>query len=71
MKRQAMLLLTAIMAALLLAGGTVLAQAPDVSANTGEDKAAKQAKAADAALDLSLKELVAMRGGPPGVIAVV
>ena len=71
MKRQAMLLLTAIMAALLLAGGTVLAQAPDVSANTGEDKAAKQAKAADAALDRALKELVAMRGGPPGAIAVV
>ena len=71
MKRQAMLLLTAIMAALLLAGGSVLAQAPEVSVNTGEDKAAKQAKAADAALDLSLKELVAMRGGPPGVIAVV
>ncbi|MEJ7632107.1 MAG: serine hydrolase domain-containing protein [Rubrobacteraceae bacterium] len=71
MKRQAMLLLTAIMAALLLAGGTVLAQAPEVSVNTGADKAAKQAKAADDALDRALKELVAMRGGPPGVIAVV
>ncbi|MDQ3568505.1 MAG: beta-lactamase family protein, partial [Actinomycetota bacterium] len=71
MKRQAMLLFTTVMAALLLAGGMVLAQAPEVSANTGGDKAAKQAKAADAALDLSLKELVAMRGGPPGAIAVV
>jgi D-alanyl-D-alanine carboxypeptidase len=31
----------------------------------------EKAKVADAALDLALKELVAMRGGPPGVIAVI
>jgi len=31
----------------------------------------EQAKGADAALDRALKELVAMEGGPPGVIAVV
>jgi D-alanyl-D-alanine carboxypeptidase len=31
----------------------------------------EQAKRADAALDRALKELVAMEGGPPGVIAVV
>jgi hypothetical protein len=31
----------------------------------------EQAKSADAALDRALKELVAMEGGPPGVIAVV
>src|ERR671920_2541699 len=31
----------------------------------------EQAKRADAALDRALKELVAMKGGPPGVIAVV
>ena len=29
------------------------------------------AKGADAALDRALEELVAMRGGPPGVIAIV
>ena len=29
------------------------------------------AKAADAALDRALKKLVSMRGGPPGLIAVV
>jgi CubicO group peptidase (beta-lactamase class C family) len=33
--------------------------------------AATRAKGADAALDRALEELVAMRGGPPGVIAVV
>jgi D-alanyl-D-alanine carboxypeptidase len=31
----------------------------------------EQAKVADAALDLALKALVAMEGGPPGVIAVI
>src|SRR5829696_624301 len=31
----------------------------------------EQAKGADAALDRALKDLVAMEGGPPGVIAVV
>src|SRR5919106_4299878 len=31
----------------------------------------EQAKRADAALDRALKELVAMEGGPPGVIAIV
>jgi D-alanyl-D-alanine carboxypeptidase len=31
----------------------------------------EKAKVADAALDLALKELVAMEGGPPGVIAVI
>jgi CubicO group peptidase (beta-lactamase class C family) len=37
------------------------------SAALGKEKA----KVADAALDLALKALVAMRGGPPGVIAVI
>jgi D-alanyl-D-alanine carboxypeptidase len=37
------------------------------SAALGKEKA----KVADAALDLALKGLVAMRGGPPGVIAVI
>ncbi len=39
----------------------------DKSAAFGKEKA----KVADAALDLALKGLVAMRGGPPGVIAVI
>jgi D-alanyl-D-alanine carboxypeptidase len=39
----------------------------DGSAALGKEKA----KGADAALDRALKELVAMEGGPPGVIAVV
>jgi D-alanyl-D-alanine carboxypeptidase len=39
----------------------------DGSAAFGKEKA----KGADAALDRALKELVAMEGGPPGVIAVV
>jgi D-alanyl-D-alanine carboxypeptidase len=39
----------------------------DGSAALGKEKA----KGADAALDRALKELVAMEGGPPGVIAVI
>jgi hypothetical protein len=39
----------------------------DGSAALGKGKV----KGADAALDRALKELVAMEGGPPGVIAVV
>jgi D-alanyl-D-alanine carboxypeptidase len=48
---------TAVVSVPYLAGG---------SAALGKEKA----KVADAALDLALKRLVAMRGGPPGVIAV-
>ena len=49
---------TAVVSVPYLAGG---------SAALGKEKA----KVADAALDLALKRLVAMRGGPPGVIAVI
>jgi hypothetical protein len=49
---------TAVVSVPYLAGG---------SAALGKEKA----KGADAALDLALKRLVAMRGGPPGVIAVI
>jgi D-alanyl-D-alanine carboxypeptidase len=51
-------LATAVVSVPYLAGG---------SAAFGKERA----KVADAALDLALKELVAMRGGPPGVIAVI
>lgn len=51
-------------------GGPYLA---DSSATCGKQRisSAKVAKRADAALDRALKELVAMPGGPPGVIAIV
>jgi D-alanyl-D-alanine carboxypeptidase len=49
---------TAVVSVPYLAGG---------SAALGKEKA----KVADAALDLALKRLVAMEGGPPGVIAVI
>jgi D-alanyl-D-alanine carboxypeptidase len=51
-------LATAVVSVPYLAGG---------SAAFGKEKA----KGADAALDLALKRLVALRGGPPGVIAVI
>jgi D-alanyl-D-alanine carboxypeptidase len=49
---------------------TAVASVPylaDGSAALGKEKA----KGADAALDRALEELVAMEGGPPGVIAVI
>ena len=62
--RKITLLLTSIVLAVILAGGVALA----ASAGT---KNPGNAEARDAALDASLKALVAMRGGPPGVIAIV
>jgi D-alanyl-D-alanine carboxypeptidase len=66
-------MLAATMAALLFAGGVALAVAPvgareDYSPN---GSATEETKATDAALDRALEELVAMPGGPPGVIAIV
>jgi len=56
----------------LLAGGAALAVTPLVGADeSAEAKAATAARGPDAALDRALKGLVAMEGGPPGVIAVV
>jgi D-alanyl-D-alanine carboxypeptidase len=58
--------------AVLFASGVALAVTPldDTAENTGAEVTAA-AKGPDAALDRALKELVAMEGGPPGVIAVV
>ena len=59
--------------ALVLAGGAALAV---TAVGASKEKAlvkntSAQAIAADAALDRALKRLVALRGGPPGVIAIV
>jgi hypothetical protein len=56
--RKTALLLASIALAVVLAGGAALA------ASAGEEKSGNE-KARDAALDASLKALVAMRGGPP------
>ena len=66
-------MLAATMAALLFAGGVALAVAP---VGAGEyyspnGSATEETKGTDAALDRALEELVAMPGGPPGVIAIV
>jgi D-alanyl-D-alanine carboxypeptidase len=66
-------MLATTMAALLFAGGVALAVAP---VGAGKDdgpngSAREETKATDAALDRALEELVAMPGGPPGVIAIV
>jgi D-alanyl-D-alanine carboxypeptidase len=70
--RRTALLLASLALAVLLAGGAALAVTPAGGAapNTGTD-ATTAAKGPDAALDRSLKGLVAVEGGPPGVIAVV
>ncbi len=69
--KKIVLLLASMAVALVLAGGAALAVTP-IGTSTGTDQAALGgAEGRDAALDRALKELVAMRGGPPGVIAVV
>jgi D-alanyl-D-alanine carboxypeptidase len=68
------LLLASVSLAVLLASGAALAVTPvvgDDSAGKTDTEATAAANGPDAALDRALKELVAMRGGPPGVIAVV
>ncbi|MDQ3862743.1 MAG: beta-lactamase family protein [Actinomycetota bacterium] len=62
--RKTALLLASIALAVVLAGGTALA----VTTDAGDPG---NAEARDTVLDASLKALVAMRGGPPGAIAVV
>jgi D-alanyl-D-alanine carboxypeptidase len=70
--RKTVLLLTSLATALLLASGFALAAAPSGTSAGGDAKAhISSANASDAALDDSLKALVARRGGPPGAIAVV
>jgi D-alanyl-D-alanine carboxypeptidase len=69
--RKTVLLLASMAAALVVAGGAALAVTPiGTTSGTGE-VALRGADGRDAALDRALKELVDMRGGPPGVIAVV
>lgn len=67
------LLLASLSVAVLLAGGAALAVTPlgDTAESTEAEAAAAAARGPDATLDRALKELVAMEGGPPGVIAVV
>ena len=60
-------LLASMAVAIVLTGGASLATTP---VGTGEG-ALRGAEGRDAALDRALEELVAMDGGPPGVIAIV
>src|SRR5918998_4773870 len=70
--RRTVWLLASLSVAVLLASGAALAITPLVGAGGSADaEAAAAAKGPDAALDRALKDLVAMEGGPPGVIAVV
>ena len=71
--RRTVLLLASVSVAVLLASGAALAVTPLVGAggSAEAEAAAAAAKGPDAALDRALKDLVAMEGGPPGVIAVV
>ncbi len=65
--RKTLLVLASMAVAVALACGAALAVTP---AAPGEEAAAT-AESRDAALDRALEDLVAKRGGPPGVIAVV
>jgi D-alanyl-D-alanine carboxypeptidase len=70
--RKIVLLLASVSFGVLLATGVALAVTPSGgAAEKTEADASTAAKGADEALDRALKELVAMEGGPPGVIAVV
>jgi D-alanyl-D-alanine carboxypeptidase len=70
--RRTVLLLASVALAVLLASGMALAVTPagDPPEKTEAD-AITAAEGPDAALDSALEELVAMEGGPPGVIAIV
>ena len=70
--RRTVLLLASVSLAVLLASGVALAVTPlgDSAENT-EAGVTAAARGPNAALDRALKELVAIPGGPPGVIAVV
>jgi D-alanyl-D-alanine carboxypeptidase len=70
--RKSVLLLASLFLGALLASGAALAVTPSGGgAGSAEADAATAAKGPDAALDRALKKLVNMKGGPPGVIAVV
>jgi D-alanyl-D-alanine carboxypeptidase len=71
--RKTVLLLASMAAALAVAGGTALAAVVPVGTTAGTEQAGLvgNAEGKDEALDRALEDLVDMRGGPPGVIAVV
>src|SRR5919107_4289117 len=69
--RRILLLLGTMGVGLLLASGVALAVTISGGAGSAEADTATVARSPDDALDRALKELVAMEGGPPGVIAVV
>jgi D-alanyl-D-alanine carboxypeptidase len=70
--RRVFLLFASLSSAVLFACGMTLAVTPsgETAGNAGAE-ATTAAGGPDAALDRALKDLVAMEGGPPGVIAVV
>ena len=70
--RKTVLLLASMAVALAVAGGAALAVVP-VGTTAGIDQASLigSAESQNEALDRALEDLVNMRGGPPGVIAVV
>ena len=69
--KKVVLLLASMAVAMAVAGGAALAVTP-TGTTAGTDRGALGgAKDPDAKLDRALKKLVAKRGGPPGVIAVV
>ncbi len=71
MRNKVVLLLASVAVAMAVAGGAALAVTP-IATTAGTDQGALGgAKDPDAKLDRALKKLVAKRGGPPGVIAVV
>ncbi len=69
--RKTVLLLASMAVALAVAGGVALAVTPTGTSADTDRGALGGTKDPDARLDRALKKLVAKRGGPPGVIAVV
>jgi D-alanyl-D-alanine carboxypeptidase len=69
--RRSVLLLAALATAVFLASGVALAVTPTGTPAVSGREAFQSAQSQDAALDTALRRLVAMHGGPPGVIAVV
>jgi len=69
--RKVILLLASMAVALAVAGGAAIAVTPTGTTADTDQGALGGAKDPDAKLDRALKKLVAKRGGPPGVIAIV
>ncbi len=62
---------TAVAVLMVAAAGVAWAKEHERSASLAKPAGAPPAKEADAKLDRAPKKLVAVRGGPPGVIAIV